>query len=428
MTATQYNWYPVLTPVRVVQTTNLAGTYFNGTTNNGVGATLTKASAGALTIDNISVVENDRVLLKNQTNTNENGIYVVVEPGDTGTPWQLQRSADQQSLEQLKLGQYVTVYDGDTNAGSAFVLATSLPAQLGVSELIWTASPLNSALGTAAEKAASDPAMDNVASVDGAVAVNRIAVFTDTDGTIGDPSTPAIHDGNIQAGLSGTAGTLSSFPASATTGKFTIAGVANSGDFTVTLSNASHGQNTNYSISDVGAATGQLLNKTAALVDGNLISASGTAGKVVDAGAPATGLLQVASVAVSAAEFNGMYAAPKLLIAAPGANNLIEIDRMLLIMTYGTANFASGGVVAAQYDSTANGAGVKATNTEAAADFFAAASTTFSFVGTSGNTAGILPFSTTVNKGIYLSNQTGAFTTGDSTFVVKIYYRIVAVA
>ena len=129
------------------------------------------------------------------------------------------------------------------------------------------------------------------------------------------------------------------------------------------------------------------------------------------------------SVPITAAEFNGMYAAPKALLSAPGANKLIIVDAMELIMTYGSANFAAGGVVAAQYDSTVNGAGVKATNTEAAADFFAAASTTFRFT----ESTAIAPFATSVNKGLYLSNATGAFTTGDSTFVANITYRIVSV-
>jgi hypothetical protein len=133
--------------------------------------------------------------------------------------------------------------------------------------------------------------------------------------------------------------------------------------------------------------------------------------------------LQFASIAMTAAQFNGMYAAPFLLIAAPGANKLIYVDSMELVMTFGSADYAAGGVVAAQYDSTVHGAGVLATNSEAAADFFAAASTVFQFAGS----VGALPFSTTVNKGLYLSNATQAFTTGDSTWVVKIYYRIINV-
>lgn len=131
-----------------------------------------------------------------------------------------------------------------------------------------------------------------------------------------------------------------------------------------------------------------------------------------------------ASVAISAANFNGMYAAPKLLVAAPGANKLLVLDSLSLVMTYGSANYAAGGVAAVQYDSTANGAGVIASTTLAAATFFAAASTTFQF------NRGVVPapFTTTVNKGLYLSNITQAFTTGDSPMVANIQYHVVATA
>lgn len=135
---------------------------------------------------------------------------------------------------------------------------------------------------------------------------------------------------------------------------------------------------------------------------------------------PLSNLAYVA-VPITAAEFNGMYAAPKLLLAAGGADTQIIVDQMVLAMTYGAAAFAAGGVVAAQYDSTVHGAGVLATATEAAADFQATASTSFRFAGS----LAIAPFSTSVNKGIYLSNQTGAFTTGDSDFVAHLWYRVI---
>ena len=131
--------------------------------------------------------------------------------------------------------------------------------------------------------------------------------------------------------------------------------------------------------------------------------------------------LRYAAVPITAAEFNGMYAAPKLLVAAPGADKLLVLDKMDLLMTYGAANYAAGGVVAVQYDSTINGAGVIASTTRAAADFQAAASTGFGFnMGVVAQT-----FSTCVNKGFYLSNITGAFTTGDSDFVAHIWYKVV---
>lgn len=136
---------------------------------------------------------------------------------------------------------------------------------------------------------------------------------------------------------------------------------------------------------------------------------------------PNTNLIY-AKVAITAAQWNGMYAAPKLLIAAPGANKLIVVDKIDLVMTFVAAAYAAGGVVGAQYDSTVHGAGTAASATEAAADFFAAASTTFHLGG--GLSTGAA-FTTSVNKGLYLSNLTQAFTTGDGTWQAHIWYKII---
>lgn len=148
---------------------------------------------------------------------------------------------------------------------------------------------------------------------------------------------------------------------------------------------------------------------------GNGLEFSGTTLRV-----PLTNL-QYTTVAITAAQFNGMYAAPKLLVAAGGANTLLVLEQLQLVMTFVSAAYADGGVAAVQYDSTINGAGVIASTTLSAATFQAAESTTFTM------NAGVvpLPFTTTVNKGLYLSNITGAFTTGDSTFVAHIWYRTI---
>jgi hypothetical protein len=154
----------------------------------------------------------------------------------------------------------------------------------------------------------------------------------------------------------------------------------------------------------VGAVT------TSAIADGAVTSAKLS---------PLT--VQYASVAVSAAEFNGMYAAPKLLIPAAGVNTLLVLDRVVLAMTYGSAAYAAGGVAAVQYDDTANGAGVIASTTLAAASFQDTASTVYSF------NAGVVeyPFATCVNQGLYLSNITAAFTTGDSDMVAHVWYKVI---
>ncbi len=135
---------------------------------------------------------------------------------------------------------------------------------------------------------------------------------------------------------------------------------------------------------------------------------------------PATNLRYVA-VPITAAEFNGMYAAPKVLVAAPGANQLLVLDKVQLLMTYGSAAYAAGGTAAVQYDVTANGAGVIASTTLANTTFQATASTGWNF------NAGVVAetFSTCVNKSLALSNISGAFTTGDSAMVAHVWYKVI---
>ncbi|MDX2368821.1 MAG: hypothetical protein QNK36_10515 [Colwellia sp.] len=130
-------------------------------------------------------------------------------------------------------------------------------------------------------------------------------------------------------------------------------------------------------------------------------------------------LLKYAAVAVSAAAFNGAYATPVQLVAAAGADTLLVLDRVQLLMTYNSAAYAAGGVLAVQYDSTANGAGIIASTTLAAATFQGTVSEAFAM------NAGVVdqPFSTAVNKGLYLSNVTQAFTTGDSAMVAHVWYK-----
>lgn len=132
-------------------------------------------------------------------------------------------------------------------------------------------------------------------------------------------------------------------------------------------------------------------------------------------------LIQYVAVPVSAAQFNGAYAAPKELVAPAGANTLLILQQAQLLMTYNSAAYAAGGVTAIQYDSTVHGAGVIASTTQAAANFQATASRGFVF------NAGVNDevFTTCVNKGLYLSNITGAFTTGDSAFVAHVWYRVI---
>ena len=244
---------PWLTPVRLVSTSNVAGTYFNGPLNNGVGATLTIA-ASSLTVDSVVANVNDRILLQNQSAANTNGIYFVLSIGTTVV---LQRSADQQSAEQYKTGEYVSVKAGSINAGGFFTIIEPLPAQLGVNSLVWS---VHSAVG-------------GVAFSGGPSTANALAVFSDTAGDIKAQTTTATlgfgltaSTGNIQAlagnliaGSSGNAGILQSFPGTASKGSLEVVAVANTGNTATIISNAAMGQASTISIPDPGVSTSTFL-------------------------------------------------------------------------------------------------------------------------------------------------------------------------
>jgi hypothetical protein len=71
----------------------LTATYSNGTA--GVGATLTNSGTQAqLVIDGVTPIVGDRILIKNQTTTFQNGIYVVTNVGSGSTNWILTRASD----------------------------------------------------------------------------------------------------------------------------------------------------------------------------------------------------------------------------------------------------------------------------------------------------------------------------------------------
>ena len=116
-------------PVRVESPINLNATYDNGTA--GVGATLTNAGTqAALVIDGVTVSVNDRVLVYQQTNPVQNGIYVVTSVGSGSTNWILTRSSDANtyvinSAAGLSEGSTVFVQQGTTGAGETYTCNTA---------------------------------------------------------------------------------------------------------------------------------------------------------------------------------------------------------------------------------------------------------------------------------------------------------------
>lgn len=84
--------------------------------------------SGTQTIDGVSLISGDRVLLKNQTTGSENGIWVV-----SAGSWS--RSTDADTNAEVNSGMYVWVEEGTTNINSAWVLSTANPITLNTTSL-----------------------------------------------------------------------------------------------------------------------------------------------------------------------------------------------------------------------------------------------------------------------------------------------------
>ena len=119
---------------QVVYTTsaNLSSTYANGTSDStgglGVGATLTASVNGALILDGVGVTTGQRVIVKDQTNAIQNGIYVVTNAGDAVTQFILTRATDfngNLTAGTIKPGNYIFVTSGTYLANSSWIVSNS---------------------------------------------------------------------------------------------------------------------------------------------------------------------------------------------------------------------------------------------------------------------------------------------------------------
>jgi len=86
--------------------------------------------SGAATIDGVTLVSGDRVLVKNQTNPAQNGIYDV----NTAGAWF--RSGDADADTDL-IGAAVFVSEGTTYADTAWVMTTNAPITVDTTPLTW---------------------------------------------------------------------------------------------------------------------------------------------------------------------------------------------------------------------------------------------------------------------------------------------------
>jgi hypothetical protein len=92
-------------------------------------------------IDTVEPDINDRILVKNQSDETQNGIYRVVQIGGPSQPWILSRTSDfngQGIAGQISAGDFVFVTEGYQNGGTGWVQTTPNPVTVNVSPIHWT--------------------------------------------------------------------------------------------------------------------------------------------------------------------------------------------------------------------------------------------------------------------------------------------------
>lgn len=224
---------------------------------------------------------------------------------------------------------------------------------------------------------------------------NHIATFTNTTGNLSEDPATAISGGNIQAGLSGTAGYLASFPATAARGSMRFVAANSVGDTVTTITNASMAAARTYTIPDGGqsassflltdsAGTQTIATGSLALTLGNLTVAAGNIAATL--GSVTAGTTVTAGTGITATTGN--------IVASAG-----NINATLGSMSAGTTMTAGTGVTATTGDITASAGNLVATlgNITASAGNIAA-------------TLGSVSAGTTVTAGTGITATTGNIT------------------
>ncbi len=114
-------------------TADLSATYANGTA--GVGATLTADANGALTVDGATPSVDDRILVMDQSDAEENGIYTVTTVGAANAAFVLTRATDADTGTEFTGGTFTFVEAGTANADNGYVFTHNGAPTMGTTDL-----------------------------------------------------------------------------------------------------------------------------------------------------------------------------------------------------------------------------------------------------------------------------------------------------
>jgi hypothetical protein len=115
-------------------------TYNNG--SSGVGATLTATANAALSVDGTLVATTNRILVKNQVDGAQHGVYVVTQTGSGAAPFILTRATDFDTpgtgVNQIDAGDFFLITAGTANANTSWVQQTPLPITVGTTPIVFS--------------------------------------------------------------------------------------------------------------------------------------------------------------------------------------------------------------------------------------------------------------------------------------------------
>lgn len=110
--------------------------YDNGV--SGLGATLTGDADGALTVDGYVVEDDDIVLVRLQASAEHNGLYVVTQAGDGGSPFILTRHTQMDTAAEFR-GAFIPVEDeGTTLKNTLWLCENTEPPVVGTDDVTFT--------------------------------------------------------------------------------------------------------------------------------------------------------------------------------------------------------------------------------------------------------------------------------------------------
>jgi hypothetical protein len=119
--------------VRVATATAISGANYDS------GVFTAIAPNEALVVDtSVTLVANDRILVKNQSTALQNGIYYMSREQEDGVTWVLTRATDADEDAEVLPGMFTFVSEGALNGNKGFVLTSDGPITVGTTALTFT--------------------------------------------------------------------------------------------------------------------------------------------------------------------------------------------------------------------------------------------------------------------------------------------------